>query len=65
MKLIHEGDYVAEVEVSLSHEPASWEPYLSVEDASRLDAVRTALKNGDLKTAMRLGKVYALMPVEG
>ena len=63
MKLIHEGDYVAEVEVTLIMEPAGWEPYLSLEDAGKLDDVRQALKIGDLKTATRLAKVYSLSPV--
>jgi hypothetical protein len=64
-KLIHEGDYVAEVEVELSYETEGWNLYLSVEDARKLDEVRAALKKGDLKTATRLAKVYALSPVEG
>lgn len=63
MKLIHEGDYVAEVPVTLEHEPEGWEPYLSAEDAGKLDDVRRALRSGDLKTATRLAKVYALSPV--
>lgn len=65
LKLIHEGDYVAEIEVSLSHAPEGWEPYLSVEDARRLDDVRAALKKGDIKAATRLAKVYSLSPVLG
>jgi hypothetical protein len=63
MKLIHEGGYVAEVAVTLAHEPEAWEPYLSAEDAGKLDDVRKALRSGDLKTATRLAKVYALSPV--
>jgi hypothetical protein len=62
-KLIHEGDYVAEIEMTLSGGDAGWEPYLSLEDARRLDALRMALKEGDLKTATGLAKVFSLSPV--
>lgn len=63
IKFIHEGGYVAEVAVTLEHEPEGWEPYLSAEDAGKLDDVRRALRSGDLQTATRLAKVYALSPV--
>jgi hypothetical protein len=64
-KLLHEGDYVAEVEVELSEMPEAWEPYLSVEDALKLDAVRKALKAGDVKAAAKFGKVYRFVEAEG
>lgn len=60
-KLIHEGDYVAEVDVALSEMPEAWEPYMSVEDAVKLDTVRKALKTGDVKAAAKLAKVYRLV----
>ena len=63
VELIREGDYVAEVQVELTHEDEAWGPYLSVEDAERLDAVREALRLGDLEKAGRLARVYRLMPV--
>ena len=50
-KLIHEGKYVAEVDVELLEEPEEWAPHLSLEDAYRLDDVRQALRRGDLTTA--------------
>ena len=62
-KLIHEGRYVAEVEVALIDADAGWSPYLSLEDAQRLDAVRKALRRGDLKQAGQLGRVFYLEPV--
>ena len=40
-----------------------WSPYLSREDAGKLDAVRAALRNGDLKAASRLARVFELKPV--
>ena len=62
-KLIHEGDYVAKVEVELIEADDGWSPYLSLDDAQKLDDVRQALRRGDLKTASRLARVYALTPV--
>jgi hypothetical protein len=62
-KLIHEGQYVAEVEVELIETDAVWSPYLSLDDAHKLDDVRTAFRRGDLKGAMRLFPVFSLTPV--
>ena len=62
-KFIHEGPFVAEVEVALIEDESSWSPYLSVADAIRLDQVREALRRGDLKAAAALGRVYRLEPV--
>jgi hypothetical protein len=62
-KMVHEGEYVAEVEVGLMYADEGWSPYLSLEDAYRLDDVREALREGDIKSAVRLAKVYAVTPV--
>jgi len=62
-KLVHEGDFVAEVPVELIETEDGWSPYLSVEDAKKLDEVREALRRGDLKSAARLGRVFRLTPV--
>jgi len=62
-KLIHEGQYVAQVDVELIETDEGWSPYLSLEDAYRLDDVRAALRRGDLKTAMGLSRVFSLTPV--
>lgn len=62
-KLVREGNYVAEVEVELITTDEDWSPYLSLEDAYRLDDVRQALRGGDLKSASRLARVYTLTPV--
>lgn len=63
IKLIHEGKYVAEVEVELIDDKDGWSPYLSLEDAYKLDDVREALRKEDLVTATRQAKVYSLTPV--
>jgi len=62
-KLVHEGDFVAEVSVDLIETEDGWSPYLSVEDAKKLDEVREALRRGDLKSAAKLGRVFRLTPV--
>jgi hypothetical protein len=62
-KFLHEGDYVAEVDVELVDTDGGWSPYLSLDDAYRLDDVREALRRGDIKAASRLARVYTLTPV--
>ncbi|HEX3128736.1 MAG TPA: hypothetical protein VH394_15495 [Thermoanaerobaculia bacterium] len=62
-KLVHEGEYAAEVEVELITTDEGWSPYLSLEDAERLDSVRESLRRGDLRAASRDARVYHLTPV--
>jgi len=62
-KSVHEGKYIAEVEVELINTEKGWSPYISLDDALRLDDVREALRDGDIKRAKKLAKVYLLSPV--
>jgi len=62
-KLVHEGEYVAEVDVELIYTDEGWSPYLSLDDAQKLDEVREALHRGDLKTASQRARVYSLTPI--
>lgn len=62
-KLVHEGKYVAEVDVELFETEDEWSPYLSLEQAYKLDDVRAALRRGDVKSAARHGRVFTLTPV--
>ena len=62
-KYIHVGRYVAEIEVELIEDDTGWSPYLSLEDAYKLDNTREALRRGDLESAARYGRVYELRPV--
>lgn len=62
-KIVHAGNYVAEVDVELIDSEGGWSPYLSVEDAKKLDEVKLALCKGDLKAASRLSRVFTLTPV--
>lgn len=64
-RLVREGDFVAEVAVTLIEAEGGWTPYLSLDDAYKLDDVRDALRTGDVKRASRLSdRVYRLTPVE-
>ena len=62
-KMIHEGQYVAEVDVEMIETDESWSPYLSVEDAYRLDDVREALRRGDIRAAARQARIFSLTPI--
>ena len=61
--MIREGRYIAEVDVEMIETGDDWSPYLSVDDSYKLDDVRNALKQGDLRAASRLARVYSLTPV--
>ena len=51
------------MDVELIYTDEGWSPYLSLEDAYKLDDVREALRQGDVRSASRLAKVYTLTPV--
>lgn len=63
IKFVHEGDYVAEVDVEITTTDDAWSPYLSVEDAYKLDDVREALRRSDIAAASRDARVYFKQPV--
>jgi hypothetical protein len=63
VKLIHEGRYAAEVSIELIEDETGWSPYISVEDAKRLDAVRIALRKGNIGEAAKHGQVFELTPI--
>jgi hypothetical protein len=63
VKLIHEGGYAAEVPVELIEDDTEWSPYLSLEDAKKLDAVRLALRRGEVAEAAKHGRVFELTPI--
>jgi hypothetical protein len=63
IKMVHEGEYMAEVDVELIYTDDGWSPYISLEDAQKLDEVREALRQGDLLTAARQGRIYTLTPL--
>ncbi len=62
-KIVREGQYLAEVDVELLEDDTGWSPYLSVDDAYKLDDVREALRRGDISAASRSSRVFSLSPV--
>ena len=63
IKRIHEGQYVAEIEVTLNEFDKAWGPYLENADVLKLDRVRRALRSNDIKEAMKHARVFRLTPV--
>lgn len=62
-KLIHEGDYIAKVDIELIENDEDWSPYLSLDDAQKLDDVREALREGNLKAAGKFARIFTLTPI--
>jgi hypothetical protein len=63
IEFIHEGKYAAEVAIELLYSDESWSPTMSADDAHKLDAVRLALRAGNLAEAAKYGRVFELTPV--
>ena len=63
VKLVHEGNYVTEVDVKMIDSGEGWLPYLSLEDAEKLDQVREALRREDISSANNLARIYRHIPV--
>jgi hypothetical protein len=62
-EFVHEGKYCAEVPVDPIEDDTAWSPYLTPEDVRKLDAVRLALRRGDIAEAAKHGRVFELKPV--
>jgi hypothetical protein len=63
LKLVQAGEYVAEVEVELIYTDEGWSPYLSLNDALKLDEVRELLWQGEIEVAASLARIFKLTPV--
>jgi hypothetical protein len=64
-KMVHEGSYIAEVDVEIiNSSEEGWSPYISLDDAMKLDQVRDALRRGDLQNAQRMARVYKLSRID-
>jgi hypothetical protein len=61
--IIKEGAFMAEVPVELIEDEGPWAPYLAPEELHKLDAVRLALRRGDIAEAAKYGQVFELRPV--
>ena len=62
-KYVHEGKFVAEVDVELIVADDEWAPYLSLHDAYKLDDVREALRRGDLERASKIARIFTMQPI--
>ncbi|AFZ48306.1 hypothetical protein Cyast_2359 [Cyanobacterium stanieri PCC 7202] len=62
-KLIRQGEYIAEIDVTPIYSEKHCSSYISLEEAEKLDKLRLALQNNDLKTASQLAHIYRLTPV--
>jgi hypothetical protein len=63
LKLVQEGQHAAEAEVELILDEDGWSPYLSLDDAYKLDDKRDALRRGDIETTAGFGQVFRLKPL--
>lgn len=63
IKMVHEGEYMAEVDIELIYMDNGWSPYISLEDAQKLDEVREALRRKDFATAAGQAKIYTVSPL--
>ena len=62
-EFVREGSYAAEVLVEFHYADESWSPSMSMDDARKLEAVRLALRRGDIAEATKYGRVFELKPV--
>ena len=63
LELVRVDKYVAEVSVELIDDEGDWSPYLSFEDAKKMEAVRIALENANIAEAAKLARVFELLPI--
>jgi hypothetical protein len=61
--LVRVGRYVVDIPIELIVDDGGLPPYLSLEDAEKLESAHLALQRGDLAAAAQLGRVYELRPV--
>ncbi|WP_372807682.1 hypothetical protein [Pontiella sp.] len=54
---------MADIDVELIEQETGWSPYLSLDDAYKIDDVREALRRNDLQSAGRLARIFQLTPI--
>jgi hypothetical protein len=62
-ELVRVGNYAVDVAIELIVDEDDWSPSFSSDDALKLDAVRTALKSGNLAEAAKYGHVFELLQI--
>lgn len=63
-KLIHVGKYIAEVDIEIIDSGDGWSPYLSLDDALKLDDVRDALRRKNIAFASKHARVYEISRIK-
>jgi hypothetical protein len=63
-KLVREGKCVAEVDIEIIDTNDGWSPYLSLDDALKLDEVREYLKREDIASASKIARVYEISRIK-
>lgn len=61
VEFVQAGAYAAEVPIDLIEDELGWSPRMSLADAEKLEAVRLALKRGDIAAAAKHGRIFELM----
>ncbi|MEX2443250.1 MAG: hypothetical protein WD492_06585 [Alkalispirochaeta sp.] len=64
-KLVHEGQFIAEVPIEVEDIDRPWAPWVTVDEARKLDEVRLALRQNDIEAAGQYGKIYRVTQVAG
>lgn len=64
IEFVREGNYAVEVPIELIENDLLWSPYLSPDDVRKLEAVRLALRRGDIASAATHGRVFELTPID-
>ena len=62
-RFVHAGKYAAEVQIERIPDDGAWGPYISREDALKLERVEKALRAGDLDAARNEARVYEMTPL--
>ena len=59
-EIVRTGRFYAEVPVSEIPDNGAWGPYLSLDDAQKIERVRIALQTGKIREAAQEAQVYEL-----
>jgi hypothetical protein len=62
-KRLRQGNLMAEVKVTSIPDDDAWGPYLSLDDANKLERVKQALKLGDIEAASKDSTVFEVSQV--
>jgi hypothetical protein len=63
IEIVHVGKYAAEVPIELIEGEGGWSPYVSFDDAKKIEIVRLALEAGEVARAAEFARVFELLPI--